>query len=497
MTKLQDLVNSFKPILKAKGEPRPNHKYTARHPDGQGGWKYEYGGASHDTPHEAHRHTGENANANFTHAEMSLPEKSAQPHGDLSQLIQDAAHHKSWQDDILRGLAQKHGWHVVEGRMFNHDDIAQGHQKGGLVLLADLKGSNDGGERMREKVADNYGGDASRLKDISRASVAVPHPQDMAHVTHALREAGIKYAQRPEDRFESPTAEGYSDIATNTVAPNGHIGELQIHSLDMLGAKEHGVPDRAGGRSGHKLYELARKIGKGGVAVFAPHHQRALDLLGAHSKALYAHAKTQMMQRDRTFKSLNYRENFMNQSGKTKEQIVNESLEKAMVRAHYRRPGHHGIAPAKPSRPMNKEHTSHPAHSAANLKIVGEKAPAGAPALPPVHKWDSPRAQEMLRPGYFSHHGFLAAIQEPGAHPVAWYPHQKEWRHVPDVAEFFHDARRKTVSHARELMKLENAPFLPEVRGATSEDLLEHLDEKRAAHAQWWRENYGDKQPKS
>jgi len=75
----------------------------------------------------------------------------------------------------------------------------------------------------------------------------------MGHVKQVighLKAAGLEMAQKPKNRFEKPTPEGYRDLMTFVRLPNGMLAELQIHTKVMTLAKE----------KGHKHYEVTRSL---------------------------------------------------------------------------------------------------------------------------------------------------------------------------------------------------------------------------------------------
>lgn len=335
---------SLRELAKALGDRRGIDVHTQHHyetgPDGKRrrvvgatpNKAHEFGG--HPTPHAMHRASGPDANDNFTHDEMSLPEKGVQHTSDVGDLMHHAARHKEHLDNIIdrgKGLSAKLGFHVVEGRQITHDDIAEGHKKGGMVVLAPLKGANDGGARLRSKVQNDYDGDASKLKDLSRATIAVSHPDDMAHVTHHLRKLGLSHGLRPKDRFEQPTDAGYSDVQTVPRDPHGHLGELQLHSLDMLQAKELGLPGREDLGVGHKHFEEMREM-PGHPGKRTPEQQERYEHLAGKSKELYQEARRRMLEREAKL----HKRATGNQD---KERTV-EKTGTSYVKGYYRHPGH-------------------------------------------------------------------------------------------------------------------------------------------------------------
>ncbi|MGA9523328.1 MAG: hypothetical protein WBV82_17805 [Myxococcaceae bacterium] len=120
-------------------------------------------------------------------------------------------------------------------------DIAQ--KFGGEAMVPGLKGR----ERALEKALAEYGGDATKLKDLARASVAF---DSVDRVYEALSDLEQRFELQVKDRFAKPTAGGYRDVLVNFDI-DGHTVELQLHHRGILAVKEG---------PGHKLYEDIRKI---------------------------------------------------------------------------------------------------------------------------------------------------------------------------------------------------------------------------------------------
>ena len=101
---------------------------------------------------------------------------------------------------------------------------------GATVKLAPIKRR----PRAEQKVAREYGGDASRLVDIARTAVIVASP---AHAGLVLAFLGERARiVRVKDRHAAPTTNGYRDILVNLVVdtPYGdHIVEVQILTAAM------------------------------------------------------------------------------------------------------------------------------------------------------------------------------------------------------------------------------------------------------------------------
>jgi hypothetical protein len=317
---------------------------------------------------------------------MNLPVKERDQHvSDPAELYRHAARHKEWHDQVLdrgQGLSAKLGLHVVDTVLPTDEDYEQAHKKGGMVLLAPLKGE----KRFHEKVNGKYGGDASKMKDVSRASIVVPHPDDIPHITHALRALGMTYAAQPTDRFADPTPAGYGDVQLAPVDPDGHIGELQIHTLDMMRAKEAGLPkdehDAGAGAypAGHKLYERLRTLDESDRD-FTPEEKAEREHIIAQSNEIYGEAARRMHTRTR-----GHKHPLEKSLAATVEYSV--ALMKGFVKGHYRKnPTHRGV------------------HNMSDEK------------------------QHPLRAGYFRWDGHLCRMESKGARPQYW--NGKHWVYVP------------------------------------------------------------------
>jgi hypothetical protein len=136
-----------------------------------------------------------------------------------------------------------------------------------------------GRERALEKVAAEYGGDASNLTDLARASIEYEKMDDL---TKGLAELQKRFPSvRVKDRFAKPTEAGYRDILVNVKAPNGHVCEVQLHLKQILEVK---------GGAGHKIYEEVRTIqanaAKAGRSL-TPEELKRVATLQAQSRELY------------------------------------------------------------------------------------------------------------------------------------------------------------------------------------------------------------------
>lgn len=169
----------------------------------------------------------------------------AQPHkdwGDLKKHGEEAVQHF---EKVLHGVAKQMGLRVdvtlPEGLTDDHVNSGDG-----FLFVAPLKSE----KRAKEKVDADYGGDWSKLKDLVRATVAVPRIEDIHEALAKVKASGLEMAAQPKDRFAKPTKEGYRDLNTLWKLPNGMVAELQFHVAPMLAAKNEG----------HKHYEAQRSI---------------------------------------------------------------------------------------------------------------------------------------------------------------------------------------------------------------------------------------------
>lgn len=116
----------------------------------------------------------------------------------------------------------------------------------GFLFMGPLKGE----KRAREKVQADYKGDWSQVRDMVRATIAVPMVTQLPMVLRTLEANGMKLAQKPKNNLVKPLPGGYRDINLIVKVPNGLLAELQLHVKPMTVAKERG----------HKPYEVSRSI---------------------------------------------------------------------------------------------------------------------------------------------------------------------------------------------------------------------------------------------
>lgn len=122
----------------------------------------------------------------------------------------------------------------------------------GFLFMGPLKGK----DRATEKVKSDYctpekpDGDWSQIRDMVRATIAVPMVTQIPLVLSELKKAGIELAQKPKNNLVKPLPGGYRDLNLIVKLPNGLLAELQVHIKPMTLAKE----------KGHKPYETTRSI---------------------------------------------------------------------------------------------------------------------------------------------------------------------------------------------------------------------------------------------
>lgn len=111
---------------------------------------------------------------------------------------------------------------------------------GGRALFSGGRGLK-GVKRARQKVRQELAGDATRLTDISRATMVFGSLEQMyAGLTFIAGKGGKFDHQLIEvrDRFVNPRPTGYRDILLKLRMSNGHIAELQLNVEPMLKAKK-------------------------------------------------------------------------------------------------------------------------------------------------------------------------------------------------------------------------------------------------------------------
>jgi len=166
------------------------------------------------------------------------------------------------------------------------DEIAD--MFGGKVAKASIKSQ----ERAIQKIMNDYGGYATRIKDLARNTIIVsPDKMDSVVAELAQRGANVKVINGATDPL------GYSGVNSTIKTQAGIYGEVQVNTPAMIYAKESepmarallgddlyssiatksGIPGIPGGQ-GHKHYEQWRVL---------PSSDSARPALEAQSKAYY------------------------------------------------------------------------------------------------------------------------------------------------------------------------------------------------------------------
>lgn len=194
----------------------------------------------------------------------SLPAKTNQPVKNWAELKQKSTEGLKQYTDILNGIAGDLGMVTgkkpksvelakaaasEEGKEFSEDGYMMPQDwdsDSGYLFIGSLKGK----ERAAEKVRTDYDGDWSQLRDMVRATIAVPSVTQIPKVLQQLKAAGLELAQKPKNNLVKPLPGGYRDLNMVVKLPNGLLAEMQIHIKPMTLAKE----------KGHKPYETTRSI---------------------------------------------------------------------------------------------------------------------------------------------------------------------------------------------------------------------------------------------
>ena len=109
------------------------------------------------------------------------------------------------------------------------------------------------------KARDEYGGDASKLRDVLRATVVGDTIEQARRAAADFIEKNGENVLRVKDRFVESMS-GYRDILINYRTPGGLVAEIQFNGKDMLAAKNG---------EGHRIYERLRAPGLDVRAVIA------------------------------------------------------------------------------------------------------------------------------------------------------------------------------------------------------------------------------------
>lgn len=164
---------------------------------------------------------------------------------------------------------------VFDGRLMEVADSL-----GAQLKLAKLKGP----DRAAAKIAADYEGDATRIKDLVRGTVVVKSLQDVEQALAELRARFEVLEGGFRNGLTEPTTNpnGYRDVKMN-VRIDGHTAEVQINLAEMMAAKH----------DAHPLYvesdTLLRKI-EGENRAPTPNEAARLTELETRQKEIYTAA---------------------------------------------------------------------------------------------------------------------------------------------------------------------------------------------------------------
>ena len=202
------------------------------------------------------------APANIVNADLSkrsLPASNPlkQSSNDLDELYQQAAEAQPYLNQLTQKVA---------------------NQLGGEALIPKTLKAR---ERSQEKIAADYGGDASRITDLARSSVIFETEEQVLQALNVLQQD--MNVLRVKNRFEKPV-NGYRDVLLNLLMPNGHIVEMQLHLRSILEAKY---------QFGDNIYQEIRTIEANATKEqrdLTPDETKRLEQLRSQAEKLYNEA---------------------------------------------------------------------------------------------------------------------------------------------------------------------------------------------------------------
>jgi 8-oxo-dGTP pyrophosphatase MutT (NUDIX family) len=118
---------------------------------------------------------------------------------------------------------------------------------GSTVLVPSVKGN----ETIQNLLKTRWHGDASRITDYARSTIAFETVQELYKALEELKQSHLIILEI-KDNFKNPTNAGYRDInLTVRDFVNGHIAEIQLNIKSILDYKN---------TQGHKLFERIRHL---------------------------------------------------------------------------------------------------------------------------------------------------------------------------------------------------------------------------------------------
>ena len=129
----------------------------------------------------------------------------------------------------------------------------------GFLFIGPLKKKDRAEAKVKADYTNKKTGeqDWTQLKDMVRATIAVPSVTQIPKVLAEMKKAGIELAQQPKNNLtgEGLHGSGYRDINLIVKMPNGMLAELQIHCKPMTHAKEHGHEHYAANAAIERQYD--------------------------------------------------------------------------------------------------------------------------------------------------------------------------------------------------------------------------------------------------
>ena len=214
--------------------------------------------------------------------ELGKVEHVEVPHADINALKVDEPVRASLRDAYVKAAEVKPAFDRSVRAIA--DKIGTSHDP---LIPPTLKGA----ARAAEKVIADYGGDASKVKDLVRATVVV---DNVAQADAAIKAAIAKFGEPTKQRntldTAVETADGYRDVNLNFKV-NGHTVELQVNLPEMIAAK------LANEGLYHERRTLQAKLAKGDLD--AAGEARIVEL-DSQMKAAYAAAWKDALSRSKT-----------------------------------------------------------------------------------------------------------------------------------------------------------------------------------------------------
>ena len=157
----------------------------------------------------------------------------------------------------------------------------------GFLFIGPLKKKDRAEAKVKADYTNKKTGeqDWTQLKDMVRATIAVPSVTQIPKVLAEMKKAGIVLAQQPKNNLtgEGLHGSGYRDINLIVKMPNGMLAELQIHCKPMTHAKEHGHEHYAANAAIERQYDSEDED----HTTWAEEHQKTHAENASKMKAIY------------------------------------------------------------------------------------------------------------------------------------------------------------------------------------------------------------------